>query len=103
MNKTARLQMRLDAEKEARFSAAADRLNMSRSQIIRDLLRAAADYIEQYGRWYPPKLVPDIPAEVAPRGVYPSIAGTGRALRAAERPAPAMARALSATDRKARR
>lgn len=87
MKKSARFDLRLDAETAERFNAAASRLDMSRSRIFRELLIAAAEYIEKYGRWYPPRLVPEVPEEVGPTAIYPWSRRSGRASRVAEPPA----------------
>jgi hypothetical protein len=59
MPNDARFNLRLDAETHTRFNAAACRLrNTSRARIVRDLLNAAADYIDTWGDWFPFRLEP---------------------------------------------
>lgn len=47
------------------FRRLCDTSGFETSEILRDLMRAALDYIPAYcanGRWYPPRLVPDTPS-----------------------------------------
>jgi hypothetical protein len=75
MSHDRRLNLRLDAETHERFNAAVSRLTTSRAEIVRELLTAAADYIERYGRWWPPRIEPALPpAEVPQLGRYPTLA-----------------------------
>ena len=81
------------------FRRLCDTSGFETSEILRDLMRAALDYIPAYcanGRWYPPRLVPDTPAKTAKRKpapiVIPVMAELAEAMERAPREGPLMPR-----------
>lgn len=92
MKRTGQWHGRIDPDEWTRFKAAAALTGVPASAIVRDLIVAAMPYIERYcassRRWFPPRLEPDTPGEVTQPGLYPLPRRSGRAIRAAEPPAP---------------
>jgi hypothetical protein len=61
--RTKRLELRLEPELLKNFQTACDSLGYSHASVIRDLIASACTYITETckGRWFPPRLVPDMP------------------------------------------
>lgn len=84
--KVERLEVRADSETLEAFTKACDSVGRSLSSILRDLMAAAIPYIEntcKNGRWYPPRLVPDVPG--TPATVNTVVNGHGNRVRATVR------------------
>jgi hypothetical protein len=72
-----------EGEQDA-FRAACSAAGVPASAVIRDLCKAAVPYMERYcknGRWYPPRLVPDVP-EDAGHGITQVVNGHRNHVRA---------------------
>ena len=66
MKKGALVQIRLPDDLKDAFAERCSVAGISHSEAMRQLVQAATAYVDEYGRWYPPKLIPDIPQIVRP-------------------------------------
>ena len=68
MNKADVMKLRVEEPIRQAFRDACESANETQSRVIRDFMRAVPSYIERMGgRWYPPKLVQDVPASTSGR------------------------------------
>jgi hypothetical protein len=61
VKKSRRVNFRIDPETFDQFCEAARRVDVNRSRAIRELLRAATEYMDRLGAWYPPIIAPAPP------------------------------------------